>query len=197
MASNTTEKATFALNSGHHMPVIGLGSFDGFSHTAEELAAFNRAIKVALESGYRSLDCAEIYGNEEAIGDGLEEFLKTNQAGVTRKDLFITSKLFVHHHSRKDVREAVEGSLKKLKTDYLDLYLIHWPCPMTKVDGKESLLFDPVDLLLCLFLDVFCLLFLGDPFPFSSVTFSSTILSPFNFSFSFDVQARMRQPIFP
>ena len=129
------ETTTFTLSSGHQMPAVGLGSFDGFSHTPEELAAFKNSVQVALETGYRLIDAAEIYGNEQSLGEGLEEFLKGNKAGVTRKDLFITSKLFVHNHARDNVRKAVEGSLHKLRIDYLDLYLIHWPVSMKKEDG--------------------------------------------------------------
>ncbi|KAJ7051817.1 Aldo/keto reductase [Mycena amicta] len=79
------------------------------------------AVKTALKAGYRHIDGAWIYRNEEEIGAALKE------SGVPRKDIWLTSKLWNTFHEPEDVESALDDSLKKLGTDYLDLYLIHWP----------------------------------------------------------------------
>ena len=127
------ETSTFTLSNGLSVPSIGLGSFDGFSHTEAELATFREAVKVAMAAGYRLIDCADIYGNEEVIGQALEEGYKIS--GVTREQMFLTSKVYNFNHGRDGVGEAVARSLKRLRTEYLDLYLIHWPVAL-KNDGQ-------------------------------------------------------------
>ena len=84
------------------------------------------AIKKALDVGYRSIDTAAAYKNEEGVGKALKN------ASVNREELFITTKLWNDDHKRP--REALLDSLKKLQLDYIDLYLMHWPVPMERHD---------------------------------------------------------------
>jgi alcohol dehydrogenase (NADP+) len=84
-----------------------------------------KAVKDALHAGYRHIDTAAVYGNEEAIGEALAEVFSEGE--ILREDVFITSKLWNNAHGEGQVRPALEDSLKKLGLDYLDLYLIHWP----------------------------------------------------------------------
>lgn len=83
------------------------------------------AVATALKAGYRHIDCAFVYGNENEVGEGLAEAFK---AGVKREDIFITTKVWCTFHSR--VEKCLEESLKSLGVDYVDLYLMHWPVPM-------------------------------------------------------------------
>ena len=103
------------LAGGDMMPVVGLGTWTLKGDACSE------AVREALTAGYRHIDTAEMYANEEDVRRGIEA------SGVARGDLFITSKAWRDHLHRDDVVAACEGSLKRLGTDYLDLYLIHWP----------------------------------------------------------------------
>ncbi|MGA3215306.1 MAG: aldo/keto reductase [Acidimicrobiales bacterium] len=100
------------------MPAIGLGTFGSDRFTGEEIA---QAVSGALEAGYRHFDCASVYENEALIGTVLE--------GFPREQLWITSKLWNDKHSKGDVVPACEQTLADLRTDYLDMYLVHWPFP--------------------------------------------------------------------
>ncbi len=111
------------LRSGARMPAIGLGTF-GSDHVPH--AAVAAAVKDAAALGYRHFDCASVYGNEDAIGDSLQQIMRS---GIKREELWITSKLWNDKHAEEDVIPACEKSLRDLKLDYLDLYLIHWPFP--------------------------------------------------------------------
>ena len=84
-----------------------------------------KAVSYALQNGYKHVDCAYCYGNEDEVGEGLKEAF---DAGTKREDIFITTKLWCTFHSR--VEENLDLSLKSLGIDYVDLYLMHWPCPM-------------------------------------------------------------------
>ncbi|MGE8024454.1 aldo/keto reductase [Staphylococcus pasteuri] len=105
---------------GHEMQRVGLGTF-----RVENNDDCTKAVKHAIENGYRSIDTAKVYGNEEKVGQGIKEGLETT--GLKREDLFITSKLWLEDFGRTNVEDAYEGSLKRLGLDYLDLYLMHWP----------------------------------------------------------------------
>jgi diketogulonate reductase-like aldo/keto reductase len=101
------------LKSGYEMPVLGLGTWKLTGSECETI------VRKALEFGYRHIDTAELYENEQYIGNALQN--------IDRKSLFITSKVANTHLAKNKVLQACQRSLDKLKTDYLDLYLIHWP----------------------------------------------------------------------
>ena len=85
------------------------------------------AVRIALETGYRHIDTAAIYGNEDAVGEGIAEFLKNNS--VTRSELFIVTKVWNTEQGYETTLKAYEESLKKLNLEYIDMYLVHWPQP--------------------------------------------------------------------
>ncbi|GAA0778783.1 aldo/keto reductase [Clostridium subterminale] len=116
--------STITLNNSIEMPRLGLGVF-----RVEDSSELINAVKVAIKNRYRSIDGAAIYGNEEAMGEGIKEGI--NEAGISRKDLFITSKVWNVDLGYESTIAAYESSLNRLGVDYLDLYLIHWP-----VEGK-------------------------------------------------------------
>ncbi len=118
------KNSTVTLNNGIEMPRLGLGVF-----RVENSPELINAVKVAIENGYRSIDGAAIYGNEEAMGEGIRQGIK--EAGISREDLFITSKVWNADLGYESTIAAYEASLERLGLDYLDLYLIHWP-----VEGK-------------------------------------------------------------
>jgi diketogulonate reductase-like aldo/keto reductase len=106
--------------------MVGLGTF---MSAPGEVGA---AVKVALEAGYRHIDCALVYGNEEEIGEALKESM-TNLK-LKREDVFVTSKLWCTFFRPELVRKACERSLKDLQLPYLDLFLIHWPVALEPSD---------------------------------------------------------------
>jgi len=108
---------TFA--NGDRMPLIGLGTWK--SDPGEVYAAVRAAIRI----GYRHIDCASLYGNEPEIGQALRDAVRDGD--VTRKDLWITSKLWSNAHGRGNVEPALKKTLTDLGLEYLDLYMIHWP----------------------------------------------------------------------
>jgi len=101
------------------MPALGLGTWKS------EPEAVYHAVRSAIDLGYRHIDCAAIYQNEEEVGRALRDVFRAGE--VTREEVWITSKLWNDSHAPKHVRPALETSLRKLKLDRLDLYLIHWP----------------------------------------------------------------------
>jgi 2,5-diketo-D-gluconate reductase A len=108
---------TIELNDGAHIPQLGFGVFQ------IEPEATAEAVKAALEIGYRHIDTAEMYGNEKGVGQGIRD------AGLDRADVFITSKLNNGFHKPDDARRAFDKTLGALESDYVDLFLIHWPLP--------------------------------------------------------------------
>ncbi len=111
------------LYTGARMPAIGLGTFGSDHVPPDEIAA---AVKGAVLSGYRHLDCASVYGNEAHIGAALQELFAQ---GIHREELWIASKLWNDKHAADDVIPACRKSLADLRLDYLDMYLVHWPFP--------------------------------------------------------------------
>ncbi|KAJ5708309.1 hypothetical protein N7488_008110 [Penicillium malachiteum] len=106
---------TFKLNSGYEIPAVGLGTWLSKPNEVE------KAVEHALRSGYRHIDAAACYQNENEVGNGWKK------SGVPREEIFITSKLWNTHHHPDNVEEGLNKTLKDLQTDYVDLYLIHWP----------------------------------------------------------------------
>ena len=104
------------LNNGIEMPILGFGVFQITDETECE-----RNVVEAIETGYRLIDTAASYMNEEAVGRGIK------RSGVPREELFITSKLWIQKNGYEGTKRAFENSLKRLQLDYLDLYLIHQP----------------------------------------------------------------------
>ncbi|OQP60060.1 2,5-diketo-D-gluconic acid reductase [Niastella vici] len=104
------------LNNGVEMPILGFGVFQ-----VTDLAECERSVVDAIETGYRLIDTAASYGNEEAVGNAIKK------SGVPREDLFITTKLWIQSNGYEGTKKAFENSLKRLQLDYLDLYLIHQP----------------------------------------------------------------------
>lgn len=119
-----TLQDTTTLHNGVKMPWFGLGVFK-----VSEGAEVIDAVRTAIINGYRSIDTAAAYGNEEGVGQGIREGLA--EAGITREELFVTSKVWNSDLGYESTLAAYETSLKNLGLDYLDLYLIHWP-----VEGK-------------------------------------------------------------
>ncbi|MEC0312587.1 glyoxal/methylglyoxal reductase [Bacillus subtilis] len=112
----TSLKDTVKLHNGVEMPWFGLGVFK-----VENGIEATESVKTAIKNGYRSIDTAAIYKNEEGVGIGIKE------SGVAREELFITSKVWNEDQGYETTLAAFEKSLKRLQLDYLDLYLIHWP----------------------------------------------------------------------
>jgi 2,5-diketo-D-gluconate reductase A len=117
-----TKVPEIQLNDGKSIPQLGFGVFQ---IPPDQTAA---AVKLALDIGYRHIDTAEMYGNEKEVGQGIRD------AGLDRAEVFVTSKLNNGFHRPDDARRAFEGTLHALESDYVDLFLIHWPLP-TLYDG--------------------------------------------------------------
>lgn len=112
------------LNNDVMMPIMGLGTWKS------EPAEVYSAIRWALKLGYLHFDCAPIYGNEDVIGQAFYDAM--SEDGLKREEFFVTSKLWNNAHKYEDVLPALKDTLHKLKLDYLDLYLIHWPVAQKK-----------------------------------------------------------------
>jgi len=125
-------QSTTELSNGIRMPWVGLGVFQ-----VEEGAELVEAVKAAIRFGYRSVDTAAIYGNESGVGQGIREALAEN--GLSREDLFVTSKVWNADLGYESTLAAYETSLRKLGLDYLDLYLIHWPVAGKYKDAWRAL----------------------------------------------------------
>lgn len=107
---------TVKLNNGIEMPLLGFGVFQ-----ITDIKEAEKAVLTALDAGYRLIDTASSYGNEEAVGRAI------TKSGITRSDIFVTTKLWVQDTGYEATKRAINESLKKLQLDYLDLYLIHQP----------------------------------------------------------------------
>lgn len=111
-------KTTIFLNNDREMPLLGLGTYKATENNDAE-----KAIACAVKSGYRLIDTASVYQNEDHVGRGIAK------CGVARKELFVTTKIWNNAQRLGDVHGAFERSLNRLGLDYVDLYLIHWPVP--------------------------------------------------------------------
>jgi len=124
---------TKILNTGDRIPIIGLGTFGSDYYSNQEIAD---AVKFALENGYRHIDCASVYGNEKEIGQAINEVISNGT--LSRDELWITSKVWNDKHGEGEVIKSCKQSLKDLKLDYLDLYLVHWPFPNYHPPGCDG-----------------------------------------------------------
>ncbi|KAL7424195.1 hypothetical protein Q5752_001781 [Cryptotrichosporon argae] len=124
------------LNNGLEVPQVGFGTWQAAPGEVE------RAVAEALKVGYRHIDCALIYGNQDEVAEGIA------QSGVPRSEIKLVSKLWNNSHRPSRVEADLDTTLRQLRTDYLDVYLIHWPVPFapgdklspTTPDGKETVI---------------------------------------------------------
>lgn len=119
----TSLSSTYTLANGTRIPCIGFGTWQ----TPDGDVAYE-SVLAALRAGYKHIDTATAYGNEESVGRAINDFLKEGK--VKREELFITTKLHNKDHGYEATKVAIEKSLELLGLDYLDLYLIHWPNPL-------------------------------------------------------------------
>jgi len=117
----------YTLNDGNEIPVIGFGTWQmpNDEHTAE-------IVEYAIKNGYRHIDTAATYGNEESVGEGIKN------SGVSREELFVTTKLWNDSHGYELAKKAIDESLERMQLDYFDLYLIHWPNPLSVRDHWQE-----------------------------------------------------------
>lgn len=121
------------LYTGEEIPAIGLGTFGSDKYSPEQVS---EAVYGAVKSGYRMIDCAAVYQNEDRIGEVLRRLLE--EKAVERKEIFLVSKVWNDMHGEGQVIASCEKSLKDLQVDYLDLYLVHWPFPNYHAPGCDG-----------------------------------------------------------
>lgn len=119
---------TFTMRTNRVIPSIGLGVFQSAPGVTSRQAVLD-----ALETGYRHIDTAAIYGNEADVGDAI------TQSRLNRSEIFVTTKLWNDDHGYDDAMRAFDRSLESLGLDYVDLYLIHWPVPVLRLDTWRAL----------------------------------------------------------
>jgi diketogulonate reductase-like aldo/keto reductase len=121
--------STLRLNNSVEMPVFGLGTF-----LSEKGDTTRKAVLFALEAGYRHIDTAAVYGNETDVGAGVRE------SGIPRDEVFITTKVWNDEQGYDSTLRAFDASLERLKMDYVDLYLVHWPVTGKRADTWRALI---------------------------------------------------------
>ncbi|HJE27259.1 aldo/keto reductase [Limosilactobacillus pontis] len=126
MAELKNINSPLRLNNGVTIPCVGYGTFRTPADVAEQ------AVADAIEVGYRHIDTAAVYGNEEAVGKGIKD------SGIDRHRLFVTSKLWNTERGYESTKKALDESLEKLGMDYLDLYLIHWPANQKQFGDRAA-----------------------------------------------------------
>ncbi|MEE6634979.1 aldo/keto reductase [Limosilactobacillus pontis] len=126
MAELKNINSPLRLNNGVTIPCVGYGTFRTPADVAEQ------AVADAIEVGYRHIDTAAVYGNEEAVGKGIKD------SGINRHRLFVTSKLWNTERGYESTKKALDESLEKLGMDYLDLYLIHWPANQKQFGDRAA-----------------------------------------------------------
>ncbi|WP_208589732.1 aldo/keto reductase [Gracilibacillus suaedae] len=109
---------TLKLNNGTEIPAVGLGVYK-----AEPGDEVYHAVKSALELGYRHIDTASLYANEEGVGQAIKD------SGIPREEIFVTTKVWNDEQGYEETKAAFKRSLERLQMDYVDLYLVHWPVP--------------------------------------------------------------------
>lgn len=127
MAHLTKLTDTYTLANGVEIPIVGFGTWQ----TPDGDVA-KTSVEAAINAGYRHIDTAAAYGNEESVGAGIKA------SGIKRDDLFLTTKLWNEDHGYDNAMKAIDTSLTKLGVDYVDLYLIHWPNPVKYRDNWQS-----------------------------------------------------------
>ncbi len=130
MSDLQTPQSAFTLSNDYKIPCLGYGTWRTDDRTALS------AVKIALETGYRHIDTAAGYKNESGVGEAVKE------SGLARADVFLTSKVFNDDRGYRTTLNAFEKTLSALKTDYLDLYLIHWPASAHRFDNWEQINLD-------------------------------------------------------
>lgn len=125
---NLTITSSLKLNNGVDMPMFGLGTF-----LSERGETTRKAVLYALQAGYRHIDTAAVYGNEADVGAGVAE------SGIPRSEIFITTKVWNDDQGYDSTLRAFDASLARLKMDYVDLYLIHWPVTGKRLDTWRAL----------------------------------------------------------
>ncbi|KAF2661263.1 glycerol dehydrogenase [Lophiostoma macrostomum CBS 122681] len=128
--SHLPNDKSYVLNNGVQIPAVGFGTFANEGSKGETY----RAVTQALETGYRHLDCAWYYQNESEVGDAVQDFLERTPR-VQRSDIFICTKVWNHLHEPEEVEWSFHNSLNKLRLDYIDLFLVHWPIAAVSDDN--------------------------------------------------------------
>lgn len=126
--SNISKNKDLVLNNGVEIPRIGFGTYKMHGYELE------KALEKAFEAGYRHIDTAALYGNEEEIGNVLKN------TGLKREDIFITTKVWNDDQGYDNTMAAIDVSLDKLQTDFVDLYLVHWPIPEKREATWEAMI---------------------------------------------------------
>lgn len=128
MSDELTTQSTQTLNNGVEIPRVGLGVFRSPAGETTK-----NTVRTALQAGYRHIDTAKIYGNEDSVGQGVRE------SGIPRGEVFVTTKLWNGDHGYDAALRACDESLAKLGFDYLDLYLVHWPVEGLRLDTWRAM----------------------------------------------------------